>query len=249
MKILKFTLFLILCNVFFIGGLEAQILLNELQIKSSTNDASCSGIMPLLIIDRLDIIESLDKPLQTYITFNESDFENFDQYQIVRAPNIAQTTDNNNGHTIIDGNEFISDNPIIFIKVPQTGDEHATPIGACSSNFQIKAVCNGIEYFSNIASSIGLPCGSNELRKASEEHLVNVSLSFAPKIIYFKNLQGVQISSVSFYNLGGQELFTKMNNSSSTIFEINVSSLTSGMYIAKVFINEETFILKKVVVR
>jgi len=241
MKILKFTLFSLLCNVFFISGLEAQIPLNELQIKSSTNDASCYGIMPLLIIDRLDIVGSLDKPLQTYVTFNESDFENFDQYQIVKASDIGQTTENNNG--------FISDEPILIIVVPQTGGEPVTLLPSCNSSFQIKAVCNGIEYYSNVVSSIGLPCGSNELRKASEKHTVIAALVSASRNVYIKNLQGKQISSVKFYNLEGQELFTKLNNSTSSTFEINLSSVNSGMYIAKVFIDEETFILKKIVVR
>lgn len=235
MKILKFTLFSLLCNLFFINQLSAQILLPGLPTEPT--EVLCNDIVPNLVIDHL-YLESLDEYTYVHITFNESDFENFDHYEV-------RTTNNFSGHTTI------GPSAIIIIKVPETGGPGNSFVSCnfLDLSFQIKAVCNGEEHYSNTIFSQNLTCNSNEFRKAIEEYTVNVVQSSASNIVYFRGLHDIQISSVGIYNLDGQELFAKINNSSSSIFEINVSSLTPGMYIAKVFIDEETFILKKVVVR
>lgn len=237
MKILNFTLFFILCNLFFIGELKAQILLPGFEIEPANTGTPCNNIVPNLVVDHI-LLEPLEQAVGLHIMFNESDFVDFDHYEMLITDNIKTYT-------------TIGPSVIIIIKVPQTIDP--TSYVSCNSldlSFQIKVVCDGIEYYSNIVPSQNLLCGyKNEFHKASKNQTINVTQPSTSNIVYFRNLQDAQISSVSFYNLEGQELLTKMNSSSSSIFEINLSSLASGMYIAKVNVNEGNFILKKVLVR
>jgi len=254
MKILKFTFFLILRNVFFIAGLEAQdILLPEFEIKSEPLP-SCTPKMPKFVINSFnaeifkhDILNS-KVYVRIHIKFNNTNFSNFDHYEI-------QTTYRN-------GNRYdttIGTSAILIIHVPETGGEDELGLSSNSCypldlSFQVKAICNEKEYFSNVVPHSDHVCDFiqgkiNGFSKASKEHSVSVVIPSTSNFVYFKSIQNLQIFSVSFYNLEGRELFTKLNDNASSMMEINLSSLTSGMYIAKIFIDEETFILKKVVVR
>jgi len=240
MKILKFTLFCILCNVFLISQLTAQLLLNL-----PNNNDECGNAIPQLIIYEVTIEHVIDNHYNMYIQYNETSFESSDYELQINLPSNS-------------GNEFMPFSPTIttLIIVPEPIDE-VIQFG-CSSNinFRIAKVCGGQETYSNIVSIESINCLDGiHYKKSSFNNMLNEdnNISIAPQpasnIIKIKNYENEFISNASIFSIYGQELLNYNSTSLTSELNLELPKLASGNYIVKIDTHKGNTYFKKLIIK
>lgn len=224
-KILKIVVFLIL----FVGLCISPNFAQLLPVKW------CAKEVPQFIIDSIEISHQGSDIVLCNMYFNESDFVNYDEFEIqINHPK---------------NDSFISmAGPGVWVVAPHpTSGE----VNLCGHNrfFRIVATCGKLVYESNIVYLGDVKCIYDpyvELRQNPDASEIVISPQPIADHFEIKNLKNNPIHAVILKNVQGQKLKEFRSNGLETYLRLEVPNLPSGIYFVEVHLENNLIHCKKI---
>jgi len=178
------------------------------------------------------------------VFFNELDYETFDVLWLER-----RVKENSRDMSLIQGPTIA---PSTWVIVPDGHAPISDSLFVSNTDYELRLgiVCNNFKFYSDIVT-YDFPTESDRLISETNVDIVEFEIYPQPAsdFINIESKFGTKIKSIFLYNSNGQMMVTKENEENLSLIKIEFPHLKSGMYIAKIIMENQLEKYQKITVR